>query len=171
MNTTPTSALVDLIEPNEETLLNGWMREQKRAGRSSLLPGEDIEGDSREFLRLLTATMRTASTDNLGAAGWDQLREHLARLSRTRAEAGFSPSETAMFVFSLKQPLFTLLGDEFAGDAPALTQAIWEATVLIDGLGLLTTEAYQTAREAVIDRQQRELMELSTPVVKLWDGV
>jgi rsbT co-antagonist protein RsbR len=99
------------------------------------------------------------------------LQSRLAQLSRSRAIAGFSPSETATFVFSLKQPLFARLSAELAGDAAALGSAIWEATTLLDSLGLATTEEHQRARESVIERQQRELMELSTPVVKLWEGV
>jgi rsbT co-antagonist protein RsbR len=173
MSTTPTSALVDLIQQNEETLLQEWLREQERAStrRASLISLDELTSESREFLRLLRETLRNASALDLDAPDWAEIRDYLARLSRTRAEAGFMPSETAMFVFSLKQPLFVLLTDELGGDANALGGALWEATLLLDSLGLRTTEEYQRAREAVIHRQQRELMELSTPVVKLWDGV
>jgi rsbT co-antagonist protein RsbR len=99
------------------------------------------------------------------------VRDYLSALSRSRARAGFSPSETATFVFSLKQPLFVRLAQEFADDAAALPDAMWEVNVLLDRLGLLTTEEHQRAREAVIQQQQRDLIELSTPVVKLWEGV
>jgi rsbT co-antagonist protein RsbR len=173
MTTTPTTGLVDLIEQNADALLKDWVSEQERATtrRASLLSSEDLQADSREFLGLLRETLRTTSSDDLEGPGWSNVRDHLQQLSRRRAEEGFSPSETATFVFSLKQPLFVLLGDELSSDPRALTRAIWEATVLLDGLGLLTTEESQRAREAVIARQQRELTELSTPVVKLWDGV
>jgi rsbT co-antagonist protein RsbR len=99
------------------------------------------------------------------------VRDFLSGLSRSRAEAGFSPSETATLVFSLKQPLLTRLSQECGDDAPGLIDVFWQTTALLDRLGLLTTEEYQKGREAVIARQQRELIELSTPVVKLWDGV
>jgi rsbT co-antagonist protein RsbR len=173
MSTTPTSTLVDLIDQNADALLRDWVGEQERANtrRASLLSSTDLEADSQEFLGLLRETLRTTGADDIEGPGWSAIRDQLAQLSRRRAEAGFSPSETATFVFSLKQPLFAVLADELSGDAAALTSAIWEATVLLDGLGLLTTEESQRAREAVIARQQRELMELSTPVVKLWDGV
>jgi len=173
MTTTPTTGLVDLIEQNADALLKDWVSEQERATtrRASLLSSEDLQADSREFLGLLRETLRTTGPDDLEGPGWSNVRDHLQQLSRRRAEDGFSPSETATFVFSLKQPLFALLGDELRSDPQALTRAIWEATLLLDGLGLLTTEESQRAREAVIARQQHELMELSTPVVKLWDGV
>ena len=173
MSTTPASALVDLIAQNEQALLIEWVREQERATtrRPGLLSSEDLERDAREFLMLLRETLRTESGGDVSGPGWSRVHDHLAQLSRSRAEAGFSPSETAMFVFSFKQPLFALLTDELAGDAEGLALALWEATVLLDNLGLRTTEEYQRAREAVIERQQRELMDISTPVVKLWDGV
>ena len=84
---------------------------------------------------------------------------------------GFSPGETASFVFSLKEPLFALLRREFSHSADDLGQEIWTANRLIDKLGLYTIEAYAKTREEVISRQQQELLELSTPVVELWDGI
>ena len=173
MSTTPASALVDLIAQNEQALLTEWVREQERAAtrRPGLLSSEDLERDAREFLMLLRETLRTERGGDVSGPGWSRVHDHLAQLSRSRAEAGFSPSETAMFVFSFKQPLFALLTDELADDAEGLARALWDATVLLDNLGLRTTEEYQRAREAVIERQQRELMDISTPVVKLWDGV
>jgi rsbT co-antagonist protein RsbR len=99
------------------------------------------------------------------------VREFLGGLSRARAQEGASPSETAMFVFSLKRPLFAALRRELGGDADRLAEELWAATELVDRLGLLTTEAYQRGREEVIARQQQDMLELSTPVVKLWDGI
>jgi rsbT co-antagonist protein RsbR len=173
MSTTGASALVDVIERHEETLLRDWVREQESSSmrRAALISSDELENEAREFLELLRVSLRDAPLDDLEDSSWGRLRTYLGRLSRSRAESGFSPSETATFLFSLKQPLFRLLGDDLAGDAEAVMRAAREATVLLDGLGLITTEEYQRGREAVIERQQRELMELSTPVVKLWDGV
>jgi rsbT co-antagonist protein RsbR len=95
----------------------------------------------------------------------------LDELSRARLVQGFSPSETATFVLSLKEPLFELLRREIGDNADSLAREIWSATGLLDKLGLYTTEAYVRTREEVINRQQQELLELSTPVVELWDGV
>ena len=104
-------------------------------------------------------------------AEWQPVREVLEDLSRDRAIQGFSPSETAIFVFSLKEPLFALLRREFAIDADRLARETWTASRLIDRLGLYTIESYARVREEVITRQQQELLELSTPVVELWDGI
>ena len=102
---------------------------------------------------------------------WSGVREMLANLSRSRGLQGFTPSETASFVFSLKKPLFARLRREFSKDAEALAEVTWAATELLDKLGLYTTEVYQKSREEVIGRQQQEMLELSTPVVKLWEGI
>jgi rsbT co-antagonist protein RsbR len=92
------------------------------------------------------------------------------RLTDARVQQGFSPTDTATFVFSLKQPIFNLLQAAIP-DAHSLAQEIWTATTLIDKLGLFTTELHQKNRDAVIMRQQQEMLELSTPVVTLWNGV
>jgi rsbT co-antagonist protein RsbR len=99
------------------------------------------------------------------------VRELLNDVSRLRARAGFSPAETAMFVLSLKQPFFARLRAELKGDPEALADETWRATVLLDKLGLYTMEAFQQTREDIIGRQQKELLELSTPVVELWDDI
>jgi rsbT co-antagonist protein RsbR len=102
---------------------------------------------------------------------WETLREMLANISRTRALQGFSPQETASFVFSLKQPLFNRLRHELKNDTQALADEVWHSSSLLDKLGLYTTEVYQKSREDVIRRQQQEMLELSTPVVKLWGDI
>jgi rsbT co-antagonist protein RsbR len=102
---------------------------------------------------------------------WREVRDLLASISRSRGQQGFSPSATATFVFSFKEPLFAHLRKEHAADPQGLVDATWAATTLLDKLGLYTTEVHQKAREEVIDRQQREMLELSTPVVKLWEGI
>jgi rsbT co-antagonist protein RsbR len=109
--------------------------------------------------------------DDVMTGSWANTREFLAGVSRARANQGFSPSETATFVFSLKLPLFAKLRQEYGSDAAGLAAEVWTATALLDKLGLWTTEVHQKTREEVIARQQQELLELSTPVVKLWDGV
>ncbi len=91
--------------------------------------------------------------------------------SRARALQGFSPSETATFVFSLKQPLFNTLTRNNALSPAQVADLTWSITMLLDELGLFTLEVFQKSREEVIVRQQREIAELSTPVVKLWDGI
>jgi rsbT co-antagonist protein RsbR len=123
------------------------------------------------FLAGLRETAWTAGTLDIQSRDWKGIRELLEDLTRMRASLGFSPSETASFVFSLKRPLFKSIRKHLAADPHALAEVTWSATELLDGLGLYTTEVYQKTHEEIIARQQREMLELSTPVVKLWDGI
>jgi rsbT co-antagonist protein RsbR len=108
---------------------------------------------------------------DIASAVYTPVRDFLGDVSRSRALQGFSPRETAIFIFSLKQPLFNAMNRDKALSPAALAQTMWAITLLLDELGLYTCEVYQRSREEVILRQQREIAELSTPVVKLWNGV
>ena len=106
-----------------------------------------------------------------GPVPYVEVRAGLEAISAGRARQGFTPVETATFVFSLKQPLFTRLRSAIGHDAGALADEIWRATVILDALGLYTTEVYQKSRDEIIVRQQQEMLELSTPVVELWEDI
>jgi len=162
----------DLLAKHEATILADWVALQLAAKtfRADLLSDADLRDESQRFLVLV----RQASAAGIGdvhAPAWAPVRDFLGTLSVSRARRGLSPSETATFVFSLKQPLFTLLRRELGHDAAALADEMWTATLFLDALGLYTTEIYQKGREELILRQQQEMLELSTPVVTLWEGV
>jgi rsbT co-antagonist protein RsbR len=163
----------EVIERHHVALLEDWTKAQLAAAtlRSDLLPTAEMREQSREFLELIRQASEEAASTDIGAPAWQPLREMLARVSRSRTEQGFSPSETATFVFSFKQPLFSRLVQAHGSHAKSLAADLWLATTMLDQLGLFTTEVHQRAREVVILRQQQEMLELSTPVVKLWDGV
>jgi rsbT co-antagonist protein RsbR len=160
-----------LIVQRREEVLTAWVKEQLRDGRAESLPADELRAQGDEFLTLIADPADGDSIFDANSEAWGPARAFLADLSRTRARQGFSPSETASFVFALKRPLFAMLRTEFADDAAQLGEEIWNATELLDQLGLLTMEEYQRGREEVIRRQQQEMLELSTPVVTLWDGV
>jgi rsbT co-antagonist protein RsbR len=159
-----------IIKKHQADLLGEWIREQTAPGsiRDGLIRDSELRGHCEEFLGLL---IQAAGRDDGDVLAHAPLIAMLERLSRSRGEQGFSPIETAMFVFSLKRPLFARLRRELEGNPAALVEETWNATVMLDKLGLFTTDAYQKGREAVILRQQAEMLELSTPVVKLWEGV
>src|SRR5262249_4355729 len=126
---------------------------------------------SREFLTLFREAVQKGSLDDVNATSWEHVRDFLGTVSRSRAQQGFSPSETATFVFSFKQLLFTRLRQAHGRDVEALAEDTWVTTVLLDKLGLYTIEVFQKSREEIIGLQQQELLELSTPVVELWKGI
>ncbi len=99
------------------------------------------------------------------------MRTLLERMARERARQGHTPAETATFVFSLKKPLFERLRRDYPDDPGGVADEIWTATEVLDQLGLIAFDAFTKSREEVIVRQQHELLELSTPVIQLWDGI
>jgi rsbT co-antagonist protein RsbR len=165
------SRIPALLKNHEKDLLADWIKAQLAAVtlRGDLLKESELREQSRTFLAALQAA--TARGDDINAEGWSEVREFLGNLSRSRALAGFSPVETATFVFSLKQPLFTRLRAELRSDPEAFGEELWRVTEMLDRLGLYTTEVHQKSREDVIARQQAEMLELSTPVVELWDDI
>ena len=163
--------LAAVIRKNEADILSEWIKTQmaKQTRRDQVHEAE-IRANCKEFLAALSEAMRATGSVDVRSSDWSKVRDLLTEISTSRATQGFSPTETATFVFSLKHPLFARLRAEIT-DARALAEEMWRATLLLDDLGLFTNEAYQKSREEVIHRQQRELLELSTPVVALWDDV
>ena len=167
------SRLATIIRKHEKDVLTDWIGMQSAANsrRPDLLSENELREDSRAFLAAFTDALQRGGDLVGDGKNWDDVRNLLARLSRSRAQKGFSPGETAMFVFSLKEPLFKRLRDEYEKDPAGLADETWVATQLLDRLGVFTTEAHQKTREEVISRQQQDLLELSTPVVSLWRGI
>jgi rsbT co-antagonist protein RsbR len=169
---TTKSRLSQIFEKREPEIIEQWLEQQQATGRKLTGAERDqANRQSREFVRSLQSALRQNSTGDISGADWAAVRDFLIDFSGRRAKDGHTPRETATFVLSLKQPLFSVLRSEFAADPKALADEIWLATLLLDELGLLTTEAYQKSREEVITRQQKELLELSTPVVRLWENI
>jgi rsbT co-antagonist protein RsbR len=166
------SRLPAIVRKHEKDILDDWIRLQLASGtrRSDLINENSLREESRSFLAAFAEALQRGSLTPDGK-DWDEVRAQLERLSRSRALKGFSPIETAMFVFSLKEPLFTRLRDEYGESPAAFAEENWNVSTLLDKLGLMTMEAYQKSREDVISRQQQEMLELSTPVVSLWDGI
>ena len=162
-----------LLGRNSGEVLEDWLREQLSGGqlRTDLVTEAQLRQQAGEFLRRFQAAVESGDLEETRTAPWEAVREVLSAISRERAQQGFSPTETATFVFSLKGPLFVLLRRELEQDPQGLADAIWQVTRVLDRLGLFTLEVFLKSREDVIQRQQQELLELSTPVVKLWDGV
>jgi rsbT co-antagonist protein RsbR len=173
MGSNGSSSLAKVLANFGTELLDDWVKEQTSVGtrRSGALKESEIRDQCRDFLNALRTATQVGSSDDIQAAQWKDVRDLLTRISRSRGLQGFSPSETASFIFSLKKPLFSQIRREHANNGQSLVDETWVATELLDRLGLFTTEVHQKAREEVILRQQQDMLELSTPVVKLWHGI
>jgi rsbT co-antagonist protein RsbR len=166
------SRLPDLLKRHEADLLAQWIQGQKALLREGGRADEaELRARCTEFLGRLRQAVQNGGVAHATGAHWDEVRGVLADVSQRRSQQDYTPSETASFVFALKRPLFDLLRRELARDPEALANETGWASDLLDQLGLYTVEVYQRNREEVIQRQQAEMLELSTPVIKLWDGI
>ena len=164
-------AISTILAKDEQGILNDWLKEMSAGTRrGDLMKESDLRSQCAQFLKLTRLASETAGT-NFKAPAWGAVREMLGDVSKSRALQGFSPAETATFVFSFKRPLFARIQQIYKGQPEALAAEMWAASELLDEMGLYTTEVFQKSREELIARQQEEMLELSTPVVKLWDGV
>lgn len=165
------SNLAQIVVDQEAAILAEWMTLLRQTGalQTGRIKEAELQTQARSFLDTLRRDLTADGTT--GNGGYESSKSLLGELSRSRAIQGFSPTETAMFVFSLKQPLFNAVHRTYGSEPVTIAQLTWQTTTLLDRLGLHTMESYQKSREEVILRQQREISELSTPVVKLWDGI
>lgn len=161
-----------VLKKYEDELLSEWLKQMRASGsdRDGRTTEKELHSQAKEFIGLLQQAAQTGDAD-ANHPTWRALAEFLDAFSRTRVLQGFTSDQTAIFIFSFKRPLFERLSAELAKDSQALAEETWLATELLDKLGLLTVRAYQKSREDVINRQQEEMLELSTPVVKLWEGI
>jgi rsbT co-antagonist protein RsbR len=164
--------LETVITTYQSELLEGWMTDLlSRISRRDKNSEGQLRQQAGQFLPILANTLKKSPAANLENSAWDELKHLLSDISQNRARQGFSPIETANFVFSLKTPLFNYLRLALADNPLQLSEEIATTSTLFDSLGLYTVEVFQKTRELIIQRQQQELLELSTPVVQLWKNV
>jgi len=168
-----TTSIANVLVTQRNEILQEWMHLQlsSETRRTDLISETELRIESDRFLEVLSRAMRSGNFSDIRAPEYKAVLEVLERFSRSRGLQGFTPSETATFVFSFKQPLFNALRKSGDKDLSEQFENVWAANLLIDKLGLYTTEVYQQSREEVIRRQQGEMLELSTPVVQIWEGI
>lgn len=159
------------IDAHRAQIQTAWVAEQMKAfSRGGAMSEGELREQCSEFLGSLRGAL-SSGTMEVGSAQWGAVRELLTTISRTRAQQGFSPSETALFVLALKVPVYAAIRSDVGDDSARLADALTLTTMVLDRLALFTTEVYQKGREEVIRRQQQDMLELSTPVVSLWNGI
>jgi rsbT co-antagonist protein RsbR len=164
--------LTEIFSKNEAQIMAEWIRGmEKSVQRTDLISKSELEEQCRSLLTAVVTGVRVSGPTDISGAGWNSARDLLQEISTSRARQGFSPGEVATFVLSLKQPVFSAIRRDLSSNQDKLFDTVWAATEMLDRLALITSEAFMAAREELISRQQQELLELSTPVVKLWDGI
>jgi rsbT co-antagonist protein RsbR len=168
------SRIAEALRERRTELLDQWNAELLTADslRPDLLQEAELRNATGRFIEILATVLSTSGNKTqIRSPEFVPLLRFLDELSRARVKQGFTPSEIATFILSFKQPLFSVLRKLYGSDTQGLLKDTWTATVLLDKLGLYTTEVFQQSREELIRRQQEEMLELSTPVVRLWDGI
>ena len=172
MKPTSDAYLARILDKYESELLPAWTAAQiasiNRA--HSQIPESELREQSRQFLAALRPAAQNNNLADISTPEWTPVRDILADLSRSHAAQGSTPSETASFVFSLREPLLERLQREY-GSHPDLAETWRAISKMVDNLGLYTFEVFQKSRDQLIARQQQEMLELSTPVVKLYDQI
>jgi rsbT co-antagonist protein RsbR len=163
----------DLLKAKEKELLESWFEAQiaSETLREDLKSKSDLRKESIEFVRQFVKTISSGNLDDIETPEYEKIIHLLKEVSRNRAELGFTPTETATYIFSLKDSILEYLQKEFAGNADQLKTEIIRISKLFDKLGLITFEEYAKSREDLIKEQQKSILELSSPIVKLWDGI
>jgi rsbT co-antagonist protein RsbR len=172
MGTSNKTRIPEILQKHEQELLQEWIQEQNLSAprQRQLLKESELRDQSSDFLKSLIEVSQEGEIQEISGPGWQPVRKLLDGISQARGLRGFTTAETARFIFALKKPLFDVLRREI-GDPGKLGQEIWIASELLDKLGLYTSEIHEKRREEVIARQHQNMLELSTPVVKLWEGI
>ncbi|OJW19074.1 MAG: hypothetical protein BGO51_27245 [Rhodospirillales bacterium 69-11] len=171
MSPASASRLPSILDAHGDEILAEWVERLRDGVADDRISEVERARQASGFLQRLSDALRGSTVVESDSPAFEPLYDMLVDISRSRAVQGFSPTESALFVFSLKQPLFRFLARAWGNDAEGLGADLWAVTLLIDALGLRMMEAWQKTREEVIVRQQQEIAELSTPVVKLWQGI
>lgn len=168
MNTT-----AQVLEKNRERILEKWMQNQLSDAslRDDLMTNDELQRQSREMLEGLLRAVAKGNYDNIYDTEFEQVTDTLRDISITRARQGFSPRETGAYVLSLKQSVIEVLVEQRQDDTSTLYKEIMQLNNLLDNLSILTFETFIKGREEVILRQTDEISEISTPVIRVWDGI
>ena len=165
------SIIPEVLEKHEEGILEHWIRTLKDGrGKTGRLREGELNLQARDVLKALRGAAQAGRLADVANDHFGALREVLTNISRSRALQSYTSSETASFVLSLKKPIFERV-EKSISNPTALRDEVWILTELVDQLALYITDVFQRSREKVIERQQEELSELSTPVVELWRGI
>lgn len=164
--------LLKTLQENRESVFNAWLAQLRAAvQRRDLISDRDLEAQAVELFNAIANVASEQKLDDFGSAAWRPVKDLVASLSGSRATMGFTPSETALFLLSLKPALFDMVRKEWSADPDQMFHEISVADGFLDKLALHSTDSYIQTRDRVIARQQEDLLELSTPVVTLWDGI
>ena len=171
-----TANILTVLDTDFKGIIEEWLGTQVKEGvkRSDLFSDAESRNQNRELLKAFSKGVRDGISGedfDFDDTQWDDLRAVLADVSRERVNRGVTPTEMATFVLALKAPLFKRLEAMQDSEHGVLIRDVMLVTRLVDAFAIYTNEIFIVEREQIIDRQRQEMLELSTPVVELWDRV
>jgi rsbT co-antagonist protein RsbR len=176
-NTTPANEphprTIKVLTEREHEILEAWIENRINSSdfRETLMSGEELRSDSQSFLNAFIQAIANSNIEEMRGKEFNSIRRLLLEISETRAAQAFSPSETAFYVFSLKETLLPFLRDEYRDNAELLVDEVNKLSKALDKLGSFIFVSTIKNRERVIRQQQQDMLELSTPVVQIWDRI
>jgi len=165
--------VVELLSTRRDEILNIWIKERLESEdfREELISKKELRQQSQQIVEMLAGALQEAGDADFSHAAFDELRAFLNEISRQRAVKGYTPSENATYILSLRNVVLTLLAEDFDGDTVTLVREMDQFTRLLDKMGLVMVENFIRSREEIIRQQRADMMELSTPVIKVWDKI
>ncbi|MBA3241739.1 MAG: STAS domain-containing protein [Acidobacteria bacterium] len=173
-STTPDERrIVTLLSTRRDEILNLWIKGRLEAEefRDELISKKDLREQSRQVLDMLAQAVGDSGDAGFEHAAFDDLRAYLNEISHMRAVKGYTPTENATYILSLRNVVLPLLADELEGNAEALVREMNYFTPLLDKMSLVMVESFIRSREEIIRQQRADMLELSTPVIKVWDKI
>jgi rsbT co-antagonist protein RsbR len=162
-----------MLTRRESEILEAWIENRVNSSdfRETLISGEELRSDSQSFLRAFITAIADSNVEEMRGKEFNAIRRLLLEISEARAAQAFSPSETAFYVFSLKETLMPFFRDEYSDDPNLLIDEVNKISKTLDKLGSFIFVSTIKNRERVIRQQQQDMLELSTPVVQIWDRI
>ena len=173
LQNTPNPRTIRMLTERESEILEAWIENRINSPdfRETLISGEDLTADSQSFLRAFVTSIANSNVEEMRGKEFNAIRRLLLDISEARAAQAFSPSETAFYVFSLKETLLPFLRDEYRDNPEELLDELNKLSKALDKLGSFIFVSTIKNRERVIRQQQQDMLELSTPVVQIWDRI
>lgn len=165
--------VVDVLNNRSDELLDGWIKARLDSGefRDELISKKELQSQSRQIVEMLAKAIHDSSGREFSDVAFDELRLLLNEISRERAVKGYAAIENATYVLSLRDAVLPLLIQDMEGNTELLLSEMTYFTRLLDKMGLVMVENFINSREQIIHQQRADMMELSTPVIKVWDKI
>lgn len=168
-----TPHVVSLLEKRHDEIITLWIKDRLESGefRDELIPKKDLRRQSQQIVDMLSRSIRDSDYGEFESPAFDELRSFLNQISHARAVKGYTPLENATYILSLRNTLLPLMAEDLEGNSDAMVSEMMYFTKLLDKMGLVMVENYIRSREEIIRQQRQDMMELSTPVIKVWDKI